>query len=422
MKKWISFLLSILLVGSVSIGVFAAEFHVDEYAVIDTMEKSIYQGYAPVIKNNTMTVCLPIRAEKCVGDITASIALDDPNVFLLSGEAKPVTVSQTDGIYPVNLSLPLEKNRRNGDFPATITLSGADASGNAITQTIPYVLRIRDGYPCHESLSPVLSDVSASLDVGSDGSVSVTITNPTTTLSLTNGEITLTDASGDILMSGSERLNIGEILPGESKTVTIPTTIRANASISTHTVEIALSYDVLGARMQWTERFTLPVTQAIRLEHGAVDLPSAIEGELSNLSISLMNMGKGELHNVLVKLSVDDALGEQSVLVGTIASGESKQAKLTFTPVGGSVGTHRGTVTITCEDAYANASSEVLDVVLCVEEPVQQDEITQEDTEKAQPSIGTTILGIICIVLMLAFAIRSMLLTKKLHTLEEERL
>ena len=124
MKKLTCILLSLLLVLSMSVTAFAAEFEIDEHEEIDGMSRSWYQGYGPTINNHTMTLCLPIRAESCVGDITVSIALDDPDVFLLTSEPKALTVSPKDGIYPVKLSLALERYRRNGDFPATITIKG----------------------------------------------------------------------------------------------------------------------------------------------------------------------------------------------------------------------------------------------------------------------------------------------------------
>ena len=122
MKRLICFLLTMLLVLPLSVTAFAAEFEIDQYTEIDGMSRSWYQGYGPTIKNHTMTLCLPIRAESCVGDITVSIALDDSNVFLLTSEPKEVTISPKDDIYPVKLSLALERYRRNGDFPATITI------------------------------------------------------------------------------------------------------------------------------------------------------------------------------------------------------------------------------------------------------------------------------------------------------------
>ena len=421
MKRLICIVLSMLLVLSMSVMAFAAEFEIDQHSTIDGMNRSWYQGYAPSISYHKMTLCLPIRAESCVGDITVSLALDDPNVFVLSGEPKEVTVSPKNGIYPVKLVLPLEQYRRNGDYSATITIKGTDEAGKEIVETMPYVIRIRDGYGSHETMEPVISDVVGNLDVGTDGSLSLTISNPTTTQSIMNGEITVTDSTGEILMSGSNRYAIPEILPGKSETVTIPMTVKGNASISQHTLEVKFSYSCLGKSAEWTESFTVSVTQAIRLEQGGVQLPTAIAGELSNMTLPLMNMGKGELRNVLVKLEVDGVMDAQSVLVGTMAAGETKQAKLTFTPKLDSVGTHSGTVSITCEDAYGNAFSQTLDVTLTVDEPIPEVELQQEE-EKEKMSPVTIVLIVLCVALMAGLVVQGTILTKKIHTLEEERL
>ena len=421
MRKTICIFLTMLLLLSMSVTAFAAEFEIDQHSTIDGMNRSWYQGYAPSISYHKMTICLPIRAESCVGDITVSLALEDPNVFVLSAQPKEVTVSPKNGIYPVKLVLPLEQYRRNGDYPATITIKGIDGNGKEIVETMPYIIRIRDGYNSHETLEPVISDVVGNLDVGTDGSLSLTISNSTTTQSIMDGEITVTDSSGEILMSGSNRLSIPEILPGKSETVTIPMTVKGNAAISQHTLEVKFSYKVLGKDAEWIESFTVPVTQAIRLEQGGVQLPTAIAGELGNMTLPLMNMGKGELQNVLVKLEMDGVLDAQSVLVGTMAAGETKQAKLTYTPRLDSVGTHSGTVTITCEDAYGNSFSQTLDVTLTVDEPIPEVELQQEE-EKEKMSPVTIMLIILCVALVAGLVVQGTILTKKIHNLEEERL
>ena len=421
MRKTICIFLTMLLVLSMSVTAFAAEFEIDQHSTMDGMSRSWYQGYAPSISYHKMTICLPIRAESCVGDITVSLALDDPNVFVLSAEPKEVNVSPKDGIYPVKLVLPLEQYRRNGDYPATITLKGTDGDGKEIVETMPYVIRIRDGYGSHETMEPVISDVVGNLDVGTDGSLSLTITNPTTTQSIMDGEITVTDSTGDILMSGSNRFSVPEILPGKSEVVTIPMTVNGNASISHHTLEVKLSYSCLGKSAEWKESFTVPVTQAIRLEQGGVQLPTAIAGELGDMTLPLMNMGKGELRNVLVKLESDGVLNAQSVLVGTMAAGETKQAKLTYTPSLDSVGTHSSTVTITCEDAYGNTFSQTLDVTLTVDEPIPEVELQQEE-EKEKMSPGTIVLIVLCVLMAAGLVAQGTILTRKIHKLEEERL
>ena len=421
MKRLTSILLTMLLILSMSVTAFAAEFGIDQHSTIDGMSRSWYQGYEPAISYHTMTICLPIRAESYTGDITVSIALDDPNVFLLASEPKTVTVSPKDGIYPAKLSLTLERYRRNGDFPATITIKGTNENGKEIVETMPYVIRIRDGYGSHETMEPMISDVTPDLNVGSDGSLTLTITNPTTTQSIMDGVITVTDASGEMLMSGSNRVQVNEILPGKFETVTIPMIVKGNASISQHTVEVKFSYKVLDKDTEWKETFTVPVTQAIRLEQGGVQLPTAIAGELSNMTLPLMNMGKSELQNVLVKLEMDGVLDAQSVLVGTMAAGETKQAKLTFTPKLDSVGTHSGTVTITCEDAYGNTFTQTLAVNLTVDEPIPEVELQQVE-EKEKMSTGTIVLIVICVLLAAGLVVQGTILTKKIHKLEEERL
>ena len=421
MRKTICMFLALLLVLSMSVTVFAAEFEVDQHTKIEGMSRTWYQGYAPSISYHKMTLCLPIRAESCVGDITVSLALDDPNVFVLSGEPKDVTVSPKNGIYPVKLVLPLEQYRRNGDYPATITIKGIDGNGKEIVETMPYIIRIRDGYGSHETMEPVITDVVAELDVGTDGSVSMTIINSTTTQSIMDGEITVTDSAGEILMTGSNRFSVPEILPGKSEVVTIPMTVKGNATISQHTLEVKLSYSCLGKSAEWKESFTVPVTQAIRLEQGGVQLPTAIAGELGDMTLPLMNMGKGELRNVLVKLEAHGVLNAQSVLVGTMAAGETKQAKLTYTPSLDSVGTHSGTVTISCEDAYGNTFSQSLEVTLTVDEPIPEVELQQEE-EKEKMSTGTIVLIILCVALAAGLVVQGMILTRKIHNLEEERL
>lgn len=420
MKKIICLFLTLLMLA-LPAAVAAAEVTVDTYATMTGMGKSIYQGYEPAIVGNTMTICLPLRAEGFAGEITVSIALDDPHVFLLTSQPKDVTVTPADGVYPVKLSLPLERNRRNGDYPATVTIRGTDENGKERTETMPYILRIRDGYASHETMTPVISDVMSELNVGSEGTVTFTLTNPTTTQSITDGVVTLTDSTGEILMSGSHRLTIPELLPGESTMVTVPVTVKGTAAIAAHVLELKLSYSALGNTAEWTETFTLPVTQAIRLEQGGVQMDTAVAGELGNMTLPLMNMGKGELRNVLVKLEMDGVLDAQSVLVGTIEAGETKQARLSFTPKLDSVGQHTGTVTVTCEDVYGNTSIQTLDVILNVDEPIPE-ATPEEEGETKKPDAVKITLIVLCVLLAAGMAVEGKILTDKLHKIEEERL
>ena len=92
MRKAICTILAVLCLAA---QVCAAE--VDQFAVLSGMGKSWYQGYEPTVKNNTMTIYLPIKTE-LEGPVTVSIELTDPHVYLLASQPKSVTVSEKDGI------------------------------------------------------------------------------------------------------------------------------------------------------------------------------------------------------------------------------------------------------------------------------------------------------------------------------------
>ena len=411
MRKLICILLTVLLCAAPVLGA-----EVDEYAAPEGMGRSWYQGYTPSIRSNQMTIHLPLKAEGLDGPVTVSIELEDPNVYLLAAQPKPVTVNEKNGIYPVKLTLSLKKDRRSGDYPAVITVKNGEK-----TETLPYVIRIRDGDPCFETLTPVISDVRGELEVGSEGFVHLTIENPTSTLSMTEGVLTVTEPGGQVLMSGSDRLAFSEVLPGKSVRLAVPMTVLGNADIRAHTLQLKLRYRVLGVEQEWTESFTVPVTQAIRLEPGGISAPSAVAGELADVSLPLMNMGRGELHNVLVKLELPGAAEEQSVLVGTLAPGETKQAKLTYSPTVEAVGSHSGTLTVSCEDAYGNQSSRTLEFSVTVDEPLPElPDGEPEEAKKVSP--GTIALSVLCVLLIIALVTQGWLLTAKLHKLEEERL
>lgn len=78
-------------------------------------------------------------------------------------------------------------------FPRTIAIMGTDETGKEIVETIPYVIRIRDGYGSHETMEPVISDVVCVLNVGSKSRLNLTITNLTTQY-IIDGEITIADS------------------------------------------------------------------------------------------------------------------------------------------------------------------------------------------------------------------------------------
>ena len=85
-----------------------------------------------------MNIYLPVKTD-LEWPVTVSIELTDPHVYLRASQPKSGTGSEKDGIYPVKLTLALQKDRRNGDYPAVITLKSGEKA-----ETLPYTIRIRE--------------------------------------------------------------------------------------------------------------------------------------------------------------------------------------------------------------------------------------------------------------------------------------
>ena len=271
----------------------------------------------------------------------------------------------------------------------------------------------------------MISDVDATFHVGEDSTLTAVLTNPSQYADLTGVTLRVTDASGDILPAGTDVILLPDMTAGIAQTISVPLKVKTNASISLHTLKFDLSWTALDAAGTWSESFTLPVNQEIRLEHGGVQLATTIlQSEMATLTVPVMNMGRSELSNVMATLSLPGITERQSVLVGTLAPGETKSAKLTFIPGTDDLGLHQGTLTITGEDAYGNTASMIVQVETTVEEPVvvaASSEGSQEVETQTFPWLVIA-LGAGCGVLLMICIIQGAVLRKKIRKLEEDRL
>ena len=383
------------------------------------------RGYEPTSDGETMTVCLPLRSDSAVGKITATLTVDDESVSPLRGDEVKVEVQpDQDGLYAVRLSARLLSGRKNGDYAAHVHVAGKNSDGAEVTADFPVVLRVRDGQTNDAAMRPVFDNVSAELRVGEEGTLTATLVNTDAYAEMSDILLTVSDASGEILSAGSDTLRLTSLMPGESEKVSYPLSVQPDAAIKAHTLTLTLTWTALGKEMSWSETYTVNVTQEIRLEYGALQAAeSVISGDTATFTLPLMNMGRGALSNVLATLTLPGQCERQSVLVGEIASGDTAQARLSFTA--GADGTYLGTIIVTCEDQWGNESGFELPVSLTVEAKAEksEDSTTAGSTSKDEGiSPLTWALGGGCALLLLALIITSAVLVKKIHRLEEDRL
>ncbi len=429
MKKCFRLLLILMaLLALCSRALAESGFTLDENATIAGMNYLPWtRGYEPTSDGETMTVCLPLRSDTAIGKITAALTVDNETVSPLRGEGTKVDVlPDQNGLYAVRLGARLLSGRINGDYAATVRVTGKDADGAAVTADFPVVLRVRDGKASGAAMRPALESVSADLRVGEDGALTAALVNTDPYAEMRDILLTVSDANGEILSAGGDKLRLGSLMPNERVSVTYPLSVQPDAAVKAHTLSLTLTWTALGETMSWTETHTLPVTQEIRLEHGALQgAASVVSGDTAAFTLPLMNMGRGELRNVLATLTLPGLCERQSVLVGAIASGGTGDARLSFL-ASGDAGTYTGVLRVTCEDVWGNESGYDLPVELTVEpRPVRSEGDTasgDEGEEKRQLSPLVWGLGGGCALLLAALIVTSALLVRKIHRLEEDRL
>ena len=269
-----------------------------------------------------------------------------------------------------------------------------------------------------------ITEIEADLNVGEDGFIRFTLQNPCRTVSCEQPVLHITDPAGDVIPREVDVQYLPGLAPGESVTVEYPVAVLAKASVARHSFRFDLTWTALGQTVNQTEAYTLPVKQEIRLEQGGLKMASSvIAGDSVTLSLPLMNMGKADVINVLATVALPGITDRQSVLVGAVAPGETRQAQMTLTPDKSLSGDFAGTLTVEGTDNDGNPVSFSLPVYLTVEAPVRPAAETDAVTsEKEKPPLLIYGLSGGCGLLLLLLLLQGVLLRRKIHQLEEEKL
>ena len=405
----------------------APAFAVDENAVLRGMDRSWLQGYAPSAAGDKWTIVLPVRSETAAGQITAEFEAPTERTSLFKPGRRTVTArAEAKGIWGVRFTFDLYPDQKNADYPCVIRLTGKDAEGNALSTEIPYTLRMRGAKEGIEKARIDVSAVQAELSVGEDGEVLVTLTNPCAATVIEDLELKVSDASGQILPREAETLKIGTLPIGESVTVSYPVTVLEKANVAPHVLKLDLNWTALGQPAAYTANHTVSVRQEIRLEQGGLKMaPSVTAGDSVTLTLPIMNMGKADVVNVLATVSMPGVAERQSVLVGTIQPGETRQAQLVLSPAKDTAGEFAGELTVECTDNDGNPASFRVPVNLRVDKPVKKEAAQAAAGEsvqagKTQPL--TFVLAGGCGLLLLALLTQGTLMKRKMHLMEEEKL
>ena len=401
-------------------------FTVDETVVLQGMDRSFLQGYEPSMSGGRWNLILPVRSDLAVGSITAElIPPAGCTSFFKSGDLTFSAWEDQKGLWGVRLSPAILPSPKNADYPCVIRLSGKDANGNPVTGEIPYTIRVRGASASVEKVRLEIREVQADLSVGEEGEIRVTLANPCAAVNMEDLELKISDSAGHILPLNAETVPAGNLPIGESITVAYPVTVVEKASVTPHVLKLDLSWTALGQAASFSVNYTVPVRQEIRLEQGGLKMsPSVAAGDSIAVTLPLMNMGKADVVNTLATLTLPGVTERQSVLVGTIQPGETKQAQLILSPAKDLEGSFDGELAVECTDQDGNKSSFSLPLHLDVTKPMLT--VASDAGEAKQPlekaPVLVWILAGSCAFLFIIFLAQGAVLRRKLHLLEEARL
>ena len=426
MKRFLTILLLAALLGALTPGARAASdaFSIAPDTVFYDMRRSWRQGYEGQVLFDKLLLTVPVTSDAAVGKITAEIHAEDEALSPFRAQKMTAQTQRvSEGLWSARFSLALQPDRLNGDYPCRIRVTGRDADGNALTSDLPYLFRIRDGQARAEPVRLELTDEGTALELGQPGEVCLRVRNPLPAVALRNLAVTLSDPSGEILPREVDTLPLPDLAPGADCALCFPVTVLPNAKVAPHSLRLAFSALALEQSVEFAVNYTVAVRQEIRLESGGLRMAdSVVAGDTLTVSLPLMNLGRADVVNAMLTLSLPGIAERQSVLVGTIAPGETRQAQLTVSVPRDALGDYAGLFTVQGEDSDGNRVSFTLPTQLTVEEAVAAAQPEDGGGADRSASPLTLSLGAACVILSLGLIAQGALLRRKLHALEEARL
>ena len=181
------------------------------------------------------------------------------------------------------------------------------------------------------------------------------------------------DESGDIWPEGTGATYCAQIGAGGAYTWKFIVNALTTAQSRPHPALITMEYeDSMGQPFSASDRIILQLRQSVRLEYEEPTLPPRVtQGDTVPFSITLMNLGKSTIYNVLLKFDIPGLAGGGGVLVGTIPPGESQSGAANFRVDSDLLGHVSGMLTLSYEDDYGESYGKKITLSTTIEEKME---------------------------------------------------
>ena len=283
-----------------------------------------------MVANSTLSEhAFPFQKSKAsyVQIITADTAVTDGFVYKI--DAMRVREDAEQQYYDISFNITYTSSKGSGQTASvkyTVIVLENSSSTSSSDNSVPKVIITGN------TTNPT------SVVAGEPFVLGITLKNTSSSETITNLVASM-DAGGTFKpVSGSSSLYIASLAPGESKSVSLRLTSKADTSPDSYTASFAITYDAANSKdgsASSNETIAIPVTQVPKVSATKLQLqPTDIYvNQDLNVMSTINNTGKSKIYNLTVTISDSAGLFDESeTYLGNIEAGSTGNVDVYVAP------------------------------------------------------------------------------------------
>ncbi|MDR1604588.1 MAG: hypothetical protein LBS10_07345 [Gracilibacteraceae bacterium] len=245
---------------------------------------------------------------------------------------------------PVKFALHQAKSLETGNYPLTVKLAYTDAADKPYEETLQFFVPVAGstGKTVPKIILSSYSTEPVIARAGENFKLNMTFMNTSATKAVRNIKIFLTAPPGESdnnnnnnstdkgnvfsPMSASNSFYIDYIAPKGTSAKTLQFFTIPDATPRTYSLNANIQYeDDTGTEYSAEEIIGIPVSQAVKVEVGAITLPSeAIAGTLLGVTVSVFNTGRANVSNLMLNIEGNFQTDDAQLYVGNFNTGATE--------------------------------------------------------------------------------------------------
>ena len=224
---------------------------------------------------------------------------------------------------------------------------------------------------------------------GSETSLSITIKNTSTSKTVKNIKLTLSDESGEVRCENLGTEYVSSLRYNRKYVWNLKLTAIKSAQVKEHRLTLSMEYeDENGASYSANDVILVQVREAPSIEISVTHLPEAvIQGEKIDVPVTFMNTGNGTIYNCKMDFIIKGLEGG-ATFIGTIEPGQSGQGTATLRVSKDALGKTEGEIKITYEDFYGEIYTEKIKISTVIEKKAEK--TTEPTKNNSTPRLMVT--------------------------------